>query len=240
MVPFDFVGFDFFDDQAKYKKWFRLDCLFNGMHFDQLVLWLVYSLSGFIYLICATWKEGWFYQWRLIIKYLVLSSASILVLVLPLFLAFQVSLGAEDALVKRDPAFVEQSLLNHNITDLATFFRLSKQPSPDLFALYGEQLMIVIYLGWIAIALSIYAVLTARQNRNIFPWLWIGVVFFLFALGPYLYFNGEYVQVFNRKLPLPFLALYKALPIFDRISHPFRFVMGVELALSYFICRRPS
>ena len=44
--------------------------------------------------------------------------------------------------------------------------------------------------------------------------------------------NGEYVQVFNRKLPLPFLVLYKALPIFDRISHPFRFVMGVELALA--------
>ena len=94
--------------------------------------------------------------------------------------------------------------------------------------------MIVIYLGWIGIVLSIYALTTARQNRNIFPWIWIGIVFFLFSLGPYLYFNGEYVQIFNRRVPLPFLILYKAVPIFDRISHPFRFVMGVELAIAIF------
>ncbi|MFT5679846.1 MAG: hypothetical protein ACI8RZ_000751 [Myxococcota bacterium] len=36
----------------------------------------------------------------------------------------------------------------------------------------------------------------------------------------------------GRRVPLPFLPLYKALPVFDRISHPFRFVMGVQLALA--------
>ncbi|MBM76040.1 MAG: hypothetical protein CMK59_11620 [Proteobacteria bacterium] len=190
------------------------------------------AIAASIYLICAAWKEGWFYQWKLIFKYLICSTIGILVLVLPLFMTFQVSLGVDDALVKRDPEFVEQSLLNHNITDVAAFFSLSKQPSPDLFALYGEQLIIVIYLGWIGIFLACYSILKARQNRIIFPWIWIGIVFFLFSLGPYLYFNGGYVLLFEKRLPLPFLVLYKAVPIFDRISHPFRFVMGVQLALA--------
>ena len=36
----------------------------------------------------------------------------------------------------------------------------------------------------------------------------------------------------GKRIPLPFLALYKAIPIFDRISHPFRFAVGVELAIA--------
>ena len=31
---------------------------------------------------------------------------------------------------------------------------------------------------------------------------------------------------------LPFLILYKTFPIFDRISHPFRFVTGVQLGIT--------
>ena len=34
-----------------------------------------------------------------------------------------------------------------------------------------------------------------------------------------------------KEIPLP-LVLYKAFPIFDRISHPFRFVVGVNLAIA--------
>ena len=37
----------------------------------------------------------------------------------------------------------------------------------------------------------------------------------------------------GNKIPLPFLILYKAFPIFDRISHPFRFVTGVQLELLF-------
>ena len=36
----------------------------------------------------------------------------------------------------------------------------------------------------------------------------------------------------GKRIPLPFLVLYKAFPIFDRISHPFRFVVGVNLAIA--------
>jgi hypothetical protein len=39
------------------------------------------------------------------------------------------------------------------------------------------------------------------------------------------------VEIAGRRLPLPFLAFFEALPLFSRISHPFRFVIGVELGL---------
>ncbi len=148
----------------------------------------------------------------------------------PGFLAFRASLDAPDALVSRDPQFVWMSLLNHNITDVVAFFRPGKVPSPDLHALYGEELVIVIYLGWVALTLATVSVLWTRRARELGPWLVMGGVFFAFSLGPYLNVGGEYLTPGGRRVPLPFLALFDALPIFDRISHPFRFVTGVSLS----------
>lgn len=51
-------------------------------------------------------------------------------------------------------------------------------------------------------------------------------------LGPYLYVGGEYVTVDDRRIPLPFLVFFDAFPIFARISHPFRFVVPVQLGLA--------
>jgi hypothetical protein len=153
-------------------------------------------------------------------------------MILPVFASFSASLEADDALVTRDPAFVEASLINHNITDIFAFFRLSRIPSPDLKTLYGEELIIVIYLGWVGMLIAGYALWATRRRREFGAWLLLGVTFFLFSLGPFLNIGGEYVELFDRRIPLPFLPLYKALPIFDRISHPFRFVMGVQLALA--------
>ena len=147
-------------------------------------------------------------------------------------LSFRASLQAKNAIVTRDPEFVERSLLNHNITDLVAFFHPTQIPSPDLFTLYGEQLLIVIYIGWVAIALSLFALLFSRKTQDLAPWIWLMFIFFVFCLGPYLNVGGEYVLLSGKKIPLPFLPLYKALPIFDRISHPFRFVTGVNLALA--------
>ena len=147
----------------------------------------------------------------------------------PGFLAFRSSLDAPDALVSRDPRFVWESLLKHNITDAAAFFRPSKVPSPDLNALYGEELIIVIYVGWVALGLAVAALLLTRRHRVLAPWVWMGLAFLSFSLGPYLNIGGEYVTPGGHRLPMPFLVLFEALPVFDRISHPFRFVTGVSL-----------
>ena len=142
------------------------------------------------------------------------------------------SLGAEDALVGRDPEFVWRSLLDHNMTDLQCFFRPGEFYSPDLKALYGEELIIVTYLGWSAILLSVWAWFSSPNRRVLAPWIWIVFVFGVFALGPYLYVFGEYVEVGGSRVPLPFLLFFKAFPLFSRISHPFRFIVGVELGLA--------
>ncbi|MFT4974520.1 MAG: hypothetical protein ACI8S6_000403 [Myxococcota bacterium] len=183
--------------------------------------------------ILAGWRiarRSWALQWSRTL--LALGGASVLAaaLIYPPFSAFRASLGAADALVIRDPAFVEASLLNHNVTDLFAFFRISTVPSPDLKTLYGEDLIIVIYLGWVGLLLAGYALWATRRHREFGAWLWLGGLFFIFSLGPYLNIGGENVELFGQKIPLPFKPLYELLPIFDRISHPFRFVMGVQLS----------
>lgn len=183
--------------------------------------------------ILAGWRvarRSWGIQWgRLGINLGVATVLSATLIYFP-FRAFQQSLNAADALVERNPEFVEQSLLNHNITDLFAFFRLSTVASPDLKTLYGEELLIVIYLGWAGLLLAGYALWATRRHREFGAWLWLGGLFFIFSLGPYLNIGGENVQIGGQKIPLPFKPLYEILPIFDRISHPFRFVMGVQLA----------
>ena len=193
---------------------------------------LMAAMGGTVLLVWQAAVQPYATAWRRLVPMLGLAGAVAGALVAPLLLAFRTSLDAADALVTRDPEFVRRSLMDHNITDVLAFFRPSQVPSPDLFALYGEQLVIVITLGWTGLALALVAWGATRRARELAPWAWMGLVFFVFSLGPYLNVGGEYLQVGGGKVPLPFLALFDALPLFDRISHPFRFVVGVTLAVA--------
>ncbi|MFT5583252.1 MAG: hypothetical protein ACI9VR_000830 [Cognaticolwellia sp.] len=153
------------------------------------------------------------------------------VLVLPVLAVLSQSMDAADALVDRDPAFVWASLVNHNITDVVSMFRPGKHYSPDLKAQYGEDLLIVTYLGWVSLALAAGGLVAARPKRSLGLWIALAVVFLLFALGPYLHVGGEYLTWKGRRIPLPFLAFFQAFPLFSRISHPFRFVVPATLGL---------
>lgn len=153
------------------------------------------------------------------------------VLVAPMLLAFSSTLDGDDAIVQRDPEFVWNSLISHNITDVVSLFHPGKFYSPDLLALHGEDLIIVIYLGWTLLFLAALGMRSMRRWRDRAPWLtWI-LVFSVLMLGPYLYVDGGYLTLFDRRIPLPFLALFQAIPAFQRISHPFRFVVPVQLGL---------
>ena len=168
------------------------------------------------------------------LRFLALSSLSVVVsavIALPVLLVLSGTMGAEDAMVIRDPEFVWRSLLRHNISDLISFFRPGKHYSPDLKADYGEDLIIVTYLGWVALGLATVALAMHRRRRNLSLWVWVFVVCFLFALGPYLHVNGEYIRLSGRRIPLPFLPFFEAFPLFSRISHPFRFVVPAMLGL---------
>jgi len=193
---------------------------------------LMAAIAGTVVLVWQAAGQAFATRWKALVPALLGAGATAVVLVGPMLLAFRSSLDAADALVTRDPEFVRRSLMDHNITDLVAFFNPTTTPSPDLFTLYGEQLVIVISLGWTALVLGGAAWVLTRRARQLAPWAWMGLVFFAFSLGPYLNVGGEYLLIEGRRIPLPFLVLFEALPLFDRISHPFRFVVGVGLALS--------
>lgn len=173
-------------------------------------------------------------RWPAFTAYTALGAAVFSALVLPVLGKLSATLDAETAMVKRNDEFVWASLLQHNITDVVSFFRPGKVYSPDLKAQYGEDLLIVIYLGWAAIALAAAGLALHRRRRDLSLWVLILAVFWVFSLGPYLHIGGEYVRITaeQRLIPLPFLPFFKAFPLFSRISHPFRFVVPATLGLA--------
>ncbi|MSP54127.1 MAG: hypothetical protein EXR69_00740 [Myxococcales bacterium] len=182
-------------------------------------------------------------HWRALPVPAVFGVALGLVLVAPVLMVFASTLDAADAIVHRDEDFVLQSLMNHNMTDVVSLWHPGKFYSPDLKAMTGEDLLIVTYVGWCLTLLAALGVHSLRPADRLHWMIWVAV-FGVLCLGPYLYVNGGYVTVDDRKIPLPFLPLFKAIPVFQRISHPFRFVMGVQLGLGILavggLARRPG
>jgi len=215
--------------------WKRAVLLGASMAITMLTSWYYGLFAVLATAVVLTWRaarQPWIQPWVRSLVRLGGASLTGLILVAPALWMFSTSLDAPDALVTRDQEFVEASLLYHNITDILAFFRPGKTPSPDLLALYGEELVIVIYLGWVGLLLCLYAIFATRRHREFGPWIWLGLFFFVFSLGPYLNIDGQMLEIDGRRVPLPFLPLFDALPLFSRISHPFRFVVGVSLALS--------
>ena len=153
----------------------------------------------------------------------------------PAFLAFAASMGAKDALVGRDPGFVFMTLILHNMTDALALVRPGRFASPDLKARFDEDLIVVVYLGG-ALLWPALAVLGSPYSRRARSWGLLALGFLVLSLGPYLYVNGSYVHVEgDRLIPLPFLALFRWVPVMGRISHAYRFVLGATLALCVLI-----
>lgn len=161
---------------------------------------------------------------------LVTGAAASLVAGVP-FTLFYLSMGADDAVVTRDPAFVWMTLIMHNMTDVVSLVRPGHTYSPDLKALFDEDLLVIVYLGH-ALLWPALAVLATGWRRFARPWALLALAFGLLCLGPFLFVDGAYVQVNGGWIPLPFLPLFKAFPLFSRISHAYRFAVGASLGLS--------
>ena len=105
-------------------------------------------------------------------------------------------------------------------------FNLHNKASPNLFALCGKINHRDLF-GLdcnISFYLFLFHHFETPETWNLGFWLLSS--FFFFSLGPYLS-KVENMFMGWKKNPLPFLILYKAFPIFDQISHPFRFT-GVQ------------
>ncbi len=182
-------------------------------------------------------------HWRALPMPVVVGGVMALVLVAPGLLGFAATLDSADSIVHRDADFVLQSLMNHNMTDVVSLVHPGKFYSPDLKSMTGEDLLIVTYVGWTLLCLAGLGVVEMRAGDRVHWMVWV-LVFGVLCLGPYLYVGGSYVTVDDRKIPLPFLALFRVSSAFQRISHPFRFIMGVQLGLGILavggLARRPA
>ncbi|MSQ01786.1 MAG: hypothetical protein EXR71_07825 [Myxococcales bacterium] len=179
--------------------------------------------------VAGRWEQV---HWRGLPAPIVVGAAIAAALVAPSLWLLSESLEGPSAIVNRDPQFVWRSLISHNITDLVSVFRPGRTYSPDLKAEHGEDLLIVTYVGWVTMALAGFGLWSLRRGRDRWPWLAWTAVFGSLMLGPYLYVGGEYLTISDRRIPLPFLIFFDAFPIFSRISHPFRFVVPVQLGLA--------
>ncbi len=144
---------------------------------------------------------------------------------------FLSTMEAEDAVVTRDPGFVWMTLVMHNMTDLVSLLRPGRFYSPDLKAMFDEDLIVVVYLGW-ALVLPALAALWSTRARDASRAAWMTALYLSLSLGPFLYVGGAYVDVAGRWIPLPFLFLFRAFPLFSRISHAYRFAIGATLGLA--------
>ena len=169
-------------------------------------------------------------DWRTGLQLLGVGVAATTAVVAGPFAAFLSTMGAEDAMVTRDPAFVWSTLIMHNMTDLQALFMPGKFYSPDLKAVFNEDLIVVVSIGHLLLWPALVGAFVARERLG-HRWLVLSIAFLALALGPFLYVGGDYLLVSGGWVPLPFLAFYKAFPMFSRISHAYRFVQGATVAL---------
>jgi hypothetical protein len=84
------------------------------------------------------------------------------------------------------------------------------------------------FVGYVAVALGVVGVVKQRGRRETWFWMGLAVVCFVFALGPYLQFDGvEYPHI-----PLPY-RLIDWLPPVQMLRHPHRFtaLLGLPVAV---------
>jgi hypothetical protein len=100
-----------------------------------------------------------------------------------------------------------------------------------LFPGYGQneaRLHHSAFLGYVAIGLGVAGVVKRRSYRWTWFWLGLAILSFIFALGPYLQFDGvEYPQI-----PLPY-RLIGWLPPVQMLRYPHRFtaLLGLPVAV---------
>ena len=154
------------------------------------------------------WRRGP----RQVVPGLVLAVGVSLCLGLPVLRAAWWTLQA-DPLVFRPPAHALADIepqLRHNAVDPRTFLWPGSFQSVSL---PGESFRHSSYLGWLALGLAL-------RSRAWLPLL-VAATGLLLSLGPWLWFDGDWVTWQGQRLALPYKALFELLPA-SIAGHPQR------------------
>src|SRR5213594_1184127 len=104
-----------------------------------------------------------------------------------------------------------------------------------------------VYLGWTSLIMTGYGVwlLKRRESWNILrPWIWMGLAFFVFSLGPQLHISGHVFgsgpkfQIYGRPwhpLALPYRYLLNLFPPLRLSGIPVRMMVMVQLSLAILV-----
>jgi len=153
-----------------------------------------------------------------------------LALVVPHWLAFRASLSSPDALIRREEE-LNLRLMAHNAVDPRVFVTPGHFQSVDLAGLYGEPFVHTGYLRLTVVALTLAALVLLPRSRR---WGVVLVVSLIAALGPYLWWGGDWVRIGGMPLSLPFEWIRRLLPQVA-ITHPLRLGLagqGIAAALA--------
>lgn len=156
-------------------------------------------------------------------------------LVSPLIWKFQNFLKAPNKVVFTSESTPEDTLEEidkFSYPDVLQYFRISPFGIKQFDLTYSRDVILVTYLGYIVIFLSLIGGLLRERKKQTKPWVFLAVLFFIFSLGPYLYFNKQRLFLFGHFIPLPYLLFFKYVPFFWTIGNPHRFTIITIFSLS--------
>lgn len=135
----------------------------------------------------------------------------------PTILALRAQLQHPLAIIKHPPE-MNSFLAAHNAVDPRAFVAPLGFRSVDLSAEGFEHSP---YLGLVALALGVWGVWGAERRGALLAWAAAGLACAALALGPYLYWDGGFVEMSGRKLMLPWAFVQSVIPGLA-ITHPLR------------------
>lgn len=155
-------------------------------------------------------------------------------LVMPLVL-LHLRHGARDLYARREDWTRPDLALPDAFADALAWFDPRDTAIPVVFQYPGGEVFqywttCTVYLGLVALALAAVGVWRSRARG---PFLAVGVVAALIAMGPWLRVGQEVVQVGGWPVPMPSLALARLLPPFAITAvHAYRYAALVVLAVA--------
>ncbi|MCK6525614.1 hypothetical protein L6R49_29780, partial [Myxococcota bacterium] len=152
---------------------------------------------------------AWRWAWAAALTAVVLAS--------PTIYALGAQLQHPFAIIKHPPE-MNALLAAHNAVDPRAFFAPLGFRSVDLSAEGFEHSP---YLGLVALGLGVVGIWSAPRRGPPLAWALAGIACATLALGPYLYWDGAFVELGGRKLMLPWAFVQSAIPGLA-ITHPLR------------------
>jgi len=89
----------------------------------------------------------------------------------------------------------------------------------------------LIFAGYLPLALAGFITLRSWANPIIRFWVFILLVFFILALGPYLHIGGQIMTLGQWQIPLPYLLLYETIPFINLTRSLSRYDLMIMLSL---------